>query len=90
MSPRRSGPTACLDEKPTSKSIRLGGRFINLSRLAEFGFDHSYLSRILAGDRNPSMDYARRVAKCLGILTDDKEPDTTQLFILIKQRRDDN
>lgn len=83
---RAAGPTKCLDDNPSSKSIRLGGRFINLMRLAERGLDHGYLSRILSGERVPSVPYAMKLATELGILTDNNEPDIARLFMLIRDR----
>lgn len=85
---RRPGPTQCLEETPSSKTIRLGGRFINMTRLSEYGFDHGYLSYILSGQRTPSIPYATRVAKCLGILDDEGLPDVTTLLKLIKERNE--
>lgn len=84
---RAAGPTKCLDDNPSSKSIRLGGRFINLMRLAEHGFDHGYLSRILSEDRVPSVAYAMKLATALGIVTDTDEPDIARLFTLIRDSR---
>lgn len=87
MRKRPLAPTRCLDENPTSKSIRLGGRFINLMRLSEYGMDHGYLSYILSGDRVPSVSYGRKIAKCLGIFTEEGVPDLEGLLTLIRERR---
>lgn len=66
------GPRAYLESRPSSQSIRLGGRYINLSRMAEDeGFDHSYLSRIMCGERTPSVPYLTRIAECLSMTRDD-------------------
>lgn len=62
------GPRACLEYKPTHQSIRFAGRYISLVKLAnEGGFDHGYLSYVFQGKRMPSIDYALRIAKCLGM-----------------------
>lgn len=67
-----SGPRAYLVERPNSQSIKFGGRFINLNEMAaEEGFSHGYLSRIIAGDRTPRVDYAKKVAKALGMGLED-------------------
>lgn len=87
MRKRPLAPTRCLDENPTSKSIRLGGRFINLTRLSEYGMDHGYLSYIFSGDRVPSIPYGRKIAKLLGILTEEGEPNLEGLLTLIRERR---
>lgn len=78
-------PTECLESKPTSKTIRLGGRFISLTKIAEHGFDAGYLSYIFSGDRVPSVPYAMRLAKTLGLFTEEREPDVNGLFTLISQ-----
>lgn len=60
------GPRAYLEDHPTAYSVRLGGRYINLQRLAnEENFNHSYLSRIVSGDRTPSLPYYQRLADAL-------------------------
>lgn len=90
MAKRRvAGPTKCLDENPSSQSIRLGGRFINLARLAERGLDHGYVSRILSAERTPSIPYATKLAKELGILDENNDPDISRLFMLIRDRVDE-
>lgn len=87
MSPRLLAPTRCLEDSPSAKSIYLGGRPINLTRLAEYGMDSGYLSYILSGERTPSVAYGKKVAKCLGILKADGTPDFAGLLELIDQRR---
>lgn len=84
---RPLAPTRCLDDEPTSKTIRLGGRFVNITRLSEYGMDHGYLSYILSGERTPSVAYGKKIARCLGILRDDGEPDLEGLLSLIADRR---
>jgi hypothetical protein len=80
-------PTRCLENSPSAKSIYLGGRPINLMRLAEYGMDHGYLSYILSGERTPSVAYGKKIAKCLGILREDGQPDFAGLLELIDERR---
>lgn len=88
MSKKRPlAPTRCLEDSPTTKSIYLGGQPINLTRLAEYGMDHGYLSYILSGERTPSVAYGKKIAKCLGILRDDGSPDFAGLLELIEERR---
>lgn len=64
---RHRGPQDCLEENPTAQSVKLGDCYINIRRLADRGFEHGYLSRILSGERTPSLDYARRIANELGM-----------------------
>lgn len=84
---RLLAPTLCLEDAPTRKSIRLGGRFISITRLCEYGMDHGYLSYILSGERTPSVAYGKKVAKCLGLYNDEGEPDFAGLLVLIGERR---
>lgn len=84
---RLLAPTRCLEDSPSAKSIWLGGRPINLMRLAEYGMDHGYLSYILSGERTPSVAYGKKIAKCLGIFKGDGSPDFAGLLELIDQRR---
>lgn len=75
------GPRRCLEANPTRKSIRLNGRFINISELARQGpFDHGFLSVILSGKRYPTIPYAERIAECLGMGLE-------ELLIAIRERR---
>lgn len=68
-----NGPRAYIDESPTGQSVRLCGRYINLKRLAdEEGLDHSYVCRIISGNRaNPSSAYLKKVADALRMSIDD-------------------
>lgn len=66
------GPRACLEDNPTSQSVRLCGRWVNLSELARNeGLDHGYLSKIFAGERVASTTYNRRIARGLHMTMDD-------------------
>jgi DNA-binding phage protein len=48
--------------------VKLGGKFINLSAISRTqGIDQSYLSRIFARKRDPSLKCARKIAACLGM-----------------------
>lgn len=87
LKPRRPAPTQCLEDTPSSKTVRLGGRFISITRLCEYGMDHGYLSYVLSGDRVPSVLYGKKIARCLGILKDDGMPDLDGLLQLIEERR---
>lgn len=47
-------PTACLEQHPSIRTIYLRGVPINLCQIARMqNLDHSYVSRILSGDRDP-------------------------------------
>lgn len=72
MPKRRTLPVHCLEAKPTHQTVRLSGTPINLSALSrKTGMDLSYLSRILSGDRTPTVVYAEQIAQALGM---DLEP----------------
>lgn len=66
--PRRVGPRRYLEDNPTAGSVRFGGRYINLKRLAEGeDMNHSYLSYILSGERTPTFKYATKIVEALGL-----------------------
>lgn len=79
----RCGPTSCLEDHPTTKTLRIGGRFISLTKLEkEAGLDHGYTSYIFSGRRTPSIPYAIKLAKALGMTIDD-------LLYAIEQHKQD-
>ena len=48
------------------------GNPINLSQLSrDTGYSHSYISRIVSGQREPSLEAARRIYMALGINMDE-------------------
>jgi hypothetical protein len=62
------GPNECIEANPSSQTVKLGGKFINLSAISRTqGIDQSYLSRIFARKRDPSLKCARKIAACLGM-----------------------
>lgn len=78
------GPKRYLAHRVTRQSVKILDRYVNLAELAlGEGLDHSYVSRILSGERvNPSLDYLTRIAKGLGMSLD-------VLLYAIEQRRDE-
>ena len=65
-------PSHCINSKPSSHSIRLGGEYISLSQLARSsGVECSYVSRILSGQRVPTRPTAHKLATALGMRLDD-------------------
>lgn len=47
-------PRAFLERKPTSQTVKFGGRYINITHLATFThLDKGYVSRVLRGRRHP-------------------------------------
>lgn len=64
---RRHVPRRCLQHRPSSRSVKINGRFINLNALSQvLGFeDNSYLCRIFAGKRNPSVKRMQIIADAL-------------------------
>lgn len=72
QSARRSSPQGCLQLTPKAKTIRFGGKFISLSKVAkEAGIDPSYASYIFSGKREGSISVLRAIAKSLGMSLDD-------------------
>ena len=63
-----ASPNTFIKSHPTSKSVRLGCEYIDLSRLAlALGKSPSYLSRIMLGSRTPRNGFAQAIAKALGM-----------------------
>ena len=58
-------------EKPCADNIFFNGQFISIGAISRSqNLDGSYISRILAGNRNPTMTYAIKIASALGITVD--------------------
>lgn len=65
----------------TKQSISFNGEKLNLSDLGRtLCLDHSYLSRIFSGTRNPSIHVAQRIARTLGM-------DLPEFLTAIESRR---
>ena len=65
-------PRLCIEKKPTSQTIYLGGVPINLTALAmSQGLDLGGVSKILSGKRRPSLPYASKMARGLGMGLED-------------------
>lgn len=63
---RGKTPEALIDKTPTTQSVRLRGVYISITALAsDTGINHSYLSRILSNQRNPSLTCATKIAASL-------------------------
>lgn len=67
------GPRAYLEERPSHQSVRLSGRYINIKRLSyDLDMDHSYVTRIISGERaNPSYAYLKRIADAFLMTVDE-------------------
>lgn len=82
MATRLVGPKLCLEDEPDSRSIKLAGRYINVSLLASvMDANHGYLCRILAGKRTPSVEFLQRMASGLGMGVE-------ELLSSIKERKE--
>lgn len=58
--------------KPNSQTVMLGGKPINLSEISrETGLSVSFLSRIMAGTRDPSLATLKLLAEHLGYTLDE-------------------
>lgn len=63
-----ASPRNFIVPNPTSRSVRIGCEYVNLSAIARsLGFDQTHLSRIMAGERKPSPFLARKISEALGI-----------------------
>lgn len=63
-----NSPTRYLTETSTHQTVKLAGRHINLTKLVEGeGLSLSYVSRIIRGERVPSVAYLKRMAVGLGM-----------------------
>lgn len=68
---RRASPQSCLHLKPTARSTRFAGKYINLSDLARAANIHpSYASYLISGKRTPSTTILKRLSKVLNMTTD--------------------
>lgn len=57
-------------QKPDRMTICLAGRFINLSAISRVqNIDASYLSRIVNGEKEPSITVARKICACIPGMT---------------------
>lgn len=58
----------CIEKHPTTQSVQLLGRYINLSALSRAtGLTPSHLSRVVRGQRTPSVPVLFAMAEALGI-----------------------
>lgn len=66
---------SCIEEHPTTQTIKLGGRYISLRRLQAYtGIDEGYLSRMMNGKRDPTLmklGVALQIAAALGMSIDE-------------------
>lgn len=66
---------SCIEEHPTTQTIRLGGKYISLRRLSRYtGVDEAYMSKMMAGKRDPmrmSLGVALQIAAALGMSLDE-------------------
>lgn len=59
---------ACFVKQPSRYHIQVMGRYVNLSAIARvLGMDVSYISRIMSGQRSPSIKTAQRLANLFGV-----------------------
>lgn len=64
--------TGCIATRPNTRTVRLAGVFVSLSSLyKETGIAISFLSRILAKKKNPSVINTRKIAEALGVSVDE-------------------
>ncbi len=68
----KAGGSGVFEKAPNAQTVRFAGKFINLSAIARAqGLDVSYLSRIFAGTRVPTLPYCIKIAAMLGLTLDE-------------------
>lgn len=63
-------PTRCIERHPTTQTVWFAGVPVNMSAIAESyvpNLDVGYLSKILNGQRVPSVAMAEKIAQALGM-----------------------
>lgn len=87
---KKCAPKAFLVDKPNRQSVFFAGQHINLLRLANAqGIDQSYCSRIFAGIRTPSINFARRLSAALGMTLEDFLDGLQQRKEHLQQKREE-
>jgi transcriptional regulator with XRE-family HTH domain len=68
----KAGKTGVFEKHPNTQTIPFANKFVNLSAIARAqNIDHSYLSRIFAGKRTPSLMYCKKISAVLGMSIDE-------------------
>lgn len=76
-------PLSYIERHPTTQSIMLGGRYINLSAISrDLEIDQSYLSKIFSGKRDPTIAHLRKLTAALRVTID-------ELLEAIEERKSD-
>lgn len=69
--PKRQ-PSGCIETNPRINSIIFAGKLINLKAIARLqDIDHSYLSKIISGDRIAGIVYYQKIGSALGMTVDE-------------------
>lgn len=67
----KAGKTGVFEQHPNPQTIPFAGKHINLSAIARAqGIDRTYLSRIFAGKRTPSLPHCKKISAVLGMSID--------------------
>lgn len=65
-------PPRYISARPNYQTIFFGGHYIDAVKLAsDLDLNHSYVTRILAGDRMPSLPYLEKLADALHLSLDE-------------------
>ena len=68
----KAGFTGVIEQHPNTQTIRFGNLFVNMSAIARSqNVDKSYLSRVFAGKRRPSLTHSQKIAAMLGMSLDE-------------------
>ena len=67
-----SGPTRCIEYHPTKQTVYLLDIPISLSEIRKYTeMDLGYISRIISGKQSPSLKYAQKISRALGMTLQD-------------------
>lgn len=65
-------PPSFIVRNPKCQNYKFAGRYLNLKLLAKhLGINHGYMSRIMSGERTPSVAYALLIANALHLSLDE-------------------
>jgi len=67
----KAGKTGVFEQHPNPQTVPFGGKHVNLSAIARAqNIDRTYLSRIFAGKRTPSLPHCKNISAVLGMSID--------------------
>lgn len=86
--PKRQ-PSGCIETNPRINSIIFSGKAINLKAIARLqNIDHSYLSKIISGERVAAIHYYQKIGTALGLTVDEVLAGIEERKVLIQVARE--